>query len=109
MRPYSPHRKKPPTYLFIAWTLSLVAQPAFAEWQPHQIKQADGRGGWITRPAQIQTIKHPGGENTRGEDLGRGTSSRELAEASRGLGEEELRHTPLRMLYHGVTGFLPPL
>ena len=69
MGPYSLHGKEPlPSLLvglLIASAISLVAQPTYAEWRPHQIKQADGRGGWITRPAQIQTIKHPGGENTK--------------------------------------------
>jgi len=51
--------------LLIATASSLVARPTYAKWRPHQIKQADGRGGWITRPARIQTLKHPGGENTK--------------------------------------------
>ena len=69
MGPHSLHGKEPLTSLLvgllIASASSLVAQPTLAEWRPHPIKQADGRGGWITRPAQIQTIKHPGGENTK--------------------------------------------
>ncbi len=44
--------------------LCVFSRPSIAEWQPHQLKQADGRGGWITQPAQIQSLKHHGGKGT---------------------------------------------
>ena len=28
-------------------------------WRAHEILQGDGQGGWITRPAQVQVLKHP--------------------------------------------------
>jgi len=37
-----------------------LGQPiAQADWQEHRIRQGDGRGGWITAPAQRQVLKHP--------------------------------------------------
>src|SRR5262245_57196333 len=28
-------------------------------WKEHHIRQGDGRGGWVTRPALRQVLKHP--------------------------------------------------
>ena len=41
-----------------------IASPVIAEWQPHEIRQGDGQGGWVTRPAQIQVLKQPDSEYT---------------------------------------------
>lgn len=38
---------------------SVFTQIVWADWQAHQIRQGDGRGGWIQHPAQIQVLKHP--------------------------------------------------
>src|SRR5438128_1072210 len=35
-----------------------------AGWQEHRIRQGDGRGGWITRPALRQVLKHPDSDFT---------------------------------------------
>ena len=37
---------------------------SFADWQPHQIKQANGKGGWVSRTAKIQALKYPGSKFT---------------------------------------------
>lgn len=37
---------------------------AHADWQGHQIRQGDGKGGWVTRPAQRQVLRHPDSEHT---------------------------------------------
>jgi hypothetical protein len=37
-----------------------AAEPApTGSWQEHRIRQGDGKGGWIMRPAQRQVLKHP--------------------------------------------------
>gem|GEM_PF-1419135 len=33
-------------------------------WQPHRVRQGDGRGGWLERRARLQWLKHPGGRYT---------------------------------------------
>jgi len=33
-------------------------------WQAHEIKQGDGRDGWLLRPARIQVLKRPQGRST---------------------------------------------
>ena len=33
-------------------------------WLDHRIRQGDGKGGWITRPAKIQMLKPPGADYT---------------------------------------------
>src|SRR5207253_3526716 len=38
---------------------SLGPTIARAGWQEHRIRQGDGRGGWLTRPARRQVLKHP--------------------------------------------------
>jgi len=30
-----------------------------AGWQDHRIRQGDGKGGWVSRPAWRQVLKHP--------------------------------------------------
>jgi hypothetical protein len=35
-----------------------------AEWQAHEIRQGDGQGGLVARPAQRQVLKHPDSEHT---------------------------------------------
>jgi len=49
--------------LFLVMNLGL---PSFArgDWQAHTIRQGDGKGGWIVRPAQRQVLKHPDSEHT---------------------------------------------
>lgn len=37
---------------------------ARGEWNKHVIRQADGHGGWHTRPALRQVLKHPDATNT---------------------------------------------
>jgi hypothetical protein len=32
-----------------------------AGWHEHRIRQGDGKGGWVTRPAQRHVLKHPDG------------------------------------------------
>ncbi len=46
-----------------SWTMwSGCAQPAEGQgWQEHQIKQGDGKGGWIVKAAQKQMLKGGGG------------------------------------------------
>ena len=39
--------------------IGLLPGVVWAEWQTHQIRQGDGRGGWIMRPALRQVVKHP--------------------------------------------------
>jgi len=42
--------------------LAALVQPAAARragWLDHRIRQGDGKGGWVARPAKIQTISHP--------------------------------------------------
>jgi hypothetical protein len=44
------------------WLLALGAPAlnvARGEWQEHRVRQGDGRGGWIERPALRQVLKHP--------------------------------------------------
>jgi len=44
------------------WLLAfsaLVPNAARGEWQEHRIRQGDGQGGWVTRPALRQVLKHP--------------------------------------------------
>jgi hypothetical protein len=35
-----------------------------AEWQKHVIRQGDGQGGWVARPAELQVLKYPESVNT---------------------------------------------
>jgi hypothetical protein len=42
----------------------MLAQEARGEWLEHQIRQGDGQGGWVTRPAQQQVLRHPDCEHT---------------------------------------------
>ena len=40
--------------------ISAVGQSAArGEWQEHHVRQGDGKGGWMTRPALRQVLKHP--------------------------------------------------
>ncbi|MSR58126.1 MAG: exo-alpha-sialidase [Planctomycetaceae bacterium] len=41
-----------------------MPQAAPGEWQEHQIRQGDGQGGWVDRPAQRQVLKHPDANHT---------------------------------------------
>ncbi len=44
-----------------------VPAPAMVErtgWLDHHIRQGDGRGGWVPRPAKIQALKAPGSDQT---------------------------------------------
>jgi len=53
--------------LTLGWSLavSTVGQNvARADWQEHRIRQGDGKGGWVTRPALRQVLKHPDSEFT---------------------------------------------
>jgi len=34
------------------------------EWREHRIRQGDGKGGWITRPALRQVLRHPDATHT---------------------------------------------
>ena len=48
--------------LILACTLALCAPErngARGEWQKHCIRQGDGQGGWVMRPAQRQVLKYP--------------------------------------------------
>jgi hypothetical protein len=53
------------TYLFvrsIGWSLAVLALGsglARGAWQEHRVRQGDGKGGWVTRPAWRQVLKHP--------------------------------------------------
>jgi hypothetical protein len=52
-------------FLGSALVACLPGQPiARAAWQEHRIRQRDGRGGWITRPAGRQVLKHPDSDFT---------------------------------------------
>src|SRR5439155_15325443 len=51
-----------PLAIAFSWLLgqgSLFPATARAEWQEHRIRQGDGQGGWVTRPALRQVLKHP--------------------------------------------------
>jgi len=37
---------------------------AWGDWQEHRIRQGDGQGGWVTRPARRQALKHPDANHT---------------------------------------------
>ena len=48
--------------LMIGWSLAagaLGSGVAWGAWQEHRIRQGDGKGGWVTRPALRQVLKHP--------------------------------------------------
>jgi hypothetical protein len=62
---YTPRRR----LLRLAAILSLAAFSAGAPaarsdegsgWKPHAVKQGDGRGGWVQRPAELQFVRKPG-------------------------------------------------
>ena len=42
----------------------LAAEAVHGKWQEHSIRQGDGRGGWIRRPALRQVLKFPDSEYT---------------------------------------------
>ena len=42
----------------------LPAEGVQGEWQEHPIRQGDGRGGWIMRPAWRQVLKFPDSDHT---------------------------------------------
>jgi len=42
----------------------LSSQAAHGDWQEHQIRQGDGHGGWLVRPALRQLLRHPDSEFT---------------------------------------------
>lgn len=42
----------------------LVPQLALGEWQAHQIRQGDGKAGWVERAALRQVLRHPDCEFT---------------------------------------------
>jgi hypothetical protein len=51
--------------LRILWLGWLLAPPAAgAGWQEHRVWVGDGRGGWVSRPAQRQVLKHPEADHT---------------------------------------------
>ncbi|HPO16380.1 MAG TPA: sialidase family protein [Candidatus Hydrogenedentes bacterium] len=50
--------------IFLCAAIVLMACNALGEWQSHQIRHGDGKGGWITLPAQRQLLKHPDCEYT---------------------------------------------
>ncbi len=52
------------TLLFLLACHVLAPQFARGEWQAHQIRQGDGEGGWVARPALRQVLKHPDSEFT---------------------------------------------
>jgi len=57
-----PHIARRLSALVFAWLLGFsawVPNPARGEWQEHRIRQGDGQGGWVTRPALRQVLKHP--------------------------------------------------
>jgi len=37
----------------------VFGETALADWQKHEIRQGDGKGGWLTQPAARQVLKHP--------------------------------------------------
>jgi len=43
---------------------SVMVRPAWGDWKNHQIRQGDGKGGWVARPAQRQVLRHPDSEYT---------------------------------------------
>ena len=43
---------RPITLLFLLASVILAPQFARGEWQAHQIRQGDGKGGWVTRAAE---------------------------------------------------------
>lgn len=55
---------KPITLLFLLASVILAPQFARGEWQAHHIRQGDGKGGWATRAALRQVLKHPDSEFT---------------------------------------------
>lgn len=55
-------RKRFYTALMLCCCLSISGvgvRAARGEWQEHHIRQGDGKGGWISRPAMRQVLKHP--------------------------------------------------
>ncbi len=48
----------------LAMCSGLWVQEARGEWLEHQVRQGDGQGGWVTRPAQRQVLRHPDCEHT---------------------------------------------
>ena len=48
----------------LAMCSGMLAQEARGEWLEHHIRQGDGQGGWVTRPAQRQVLRHPDCEHT---------------------------------------------
>src|SRR4030095_4403854 len=42
----------------------LRPQEAQGEWQKHSIRQGNGKGGWVSRPALRQVLKHPASQFT---------------------------------------------
>jgi hypothetical protein len=41
-----------------------AAEPAAGGWQEHRVRQGDGKGGWVARPALRQVLKHPDADFT---------------------------------------------
>ncbi len=53
--------------LVFGWFLvvgGIGREAARGEWQEHTIRQGDGKGGWIARPALRQILKHPDADHT---------------------------------------------
>jgi protein-lysine methyltransferase-like protein len=51
-------------FSFLLMQFHITPQAARGEWQGHQIRQGDGQGGWVARPAQRQVLKHSDAEFT---------------------------------------------
>src|SRR5580704_6183705 len=53
------------TLVMLGFWLTVIAGHAHAAgWQQHRIRQGDGQGGWVTRPALRQVLKHPDADFT---------------------------------------------
>ena len=46
------------------WLTVIAGHSHAAGWQEHRIRQGDGQGGWVTRPALRQVLKHPDADFT---------------------------------------------
>ena len=63
------------TYSVFSWALPAIGlllvaigsinwSVPLSGWRPHHIREGDGQGGWILRPAEYQLLHHPQGANT---------------------------------------------
>jgi hypothetical protein len=58
-------------------------------WKPHAVKQGDGRGGWVLRPAECRFLHRPGGRYTMPFGLARMDNGEVILAASWHPGKEE--------------------